>query len=53
MNATNSSYGRTILWTLQSSTIYAGTVSAKEIARRRARNRVARVSRRINRARGR
>ena len=42
--------GLTILRALQSKHVYAGTVPAKEIARRRAANKVARVSRRKNRS---
>lgn len=43
--------GSIILRALQNKHIYAGTVPAKEIARRRAANKVARVSRRHNRKR--
>lgn len=37
--------------TLKQKNIYAGTVPAKEVRRRRAANKVARLSRRINRSR--
>lgn len=42
-------YQRTILAALQSKHVYAGTVPAATVARRRAKNKVARKSRRINR----
>lgn len=42
-------FQKRILVALQSKHIYAGTVPAAEIARRRAKNRQARKSRRINR----
>jgi hypothetical protein len=38
-----------MLRALQSKHVYMGTVSSKVVARRRAKNRVARVSRRVNR----
>lgn len=45
-----SSYQFAILNALQDKHVYAGTIPAKVKARRRARNRVARASRRRNRA---
>lgn len=49
MNSSTARYQRTILHALQSHHIYAGTVPAHVKARRRAKNKVARVSRRRNR----
>ena len=46
-----SRFQRTILGALQAKHVYAGTVPAAEIARRRAANKVARASRRQNRGR--
>lgn len=43
------SYQRAILFALQSKHIYAGTVPEAVIAKRRAKNKVARQSRRANR----
>lgn len=42
-------YNRTILAALQDKHVYQGTVPAKEKARRRAANKIARASRRANR----
>lgn len=50
MTSKPSPYSLAILRALQGKHVYAGTVSAKVKATRRAANRVARVSRRINRA---
>lgn len=47
--ATNSSIHQIILGALQRKHLYAGTVPVDEVARRRAKNRQARKSRRINR----
>lgn len=49
MNSSVVRYQRIILHSLQSKHIYAGTVPAHVKARRRAKNKVARVSRRKNR----
>lgn len=49
MNPSVVQYQRTILHALQGQHIYAGTVPAHVKARRRAKNKVARVSRRKNR----
>lgn len=48
---TPGSYALTILGALQKRAMYAGTVPVKTVRRRRAENRVARKSRRLNRAR--
>lgn len=42
-------YQKTILGALQSKHVYAGTVPAKVVERRRAKNKVARFNRRQNR----
>lgn len=44
-------FQRQMLDALQTKPIYQGTANAKAVARRRAKNKVARRSRRINRAR--
>lgn len=43
---------RRILFALQSKNIYLGTVDPAEVAKRRAKNRVARKQRRVNRLSG-
>lgn len=44
-------YQQSVLYALQGKHVYAGTVPAHVVARRRAKNRRARVSRRVNRGR--